>query len=108
MKKSNGMNVFGAIVCQLLAIANLVHALFTWRICAEQIETGWGYGTNWEMGVLLPWMVEFLSAPVIVAGIVFLVLSIWKKSEKVIFILSLVFLICEILQIAVTNLLIFY
>ena len=108
MKKSTGMNVFGAIVCQLLALANLAHALFTWFICAEQIETGWGFGTNWEMGVLLPWMVEFLSAPVVIAGIVFLVLSIWKKSEKVIFVLTAVFFILELLQILILNLFIYY
>ncbi len=108
MKKSTGMNIFGAIVCQLLAIANLVHAFFTWGICAEQIATGWGYGTNWEMGVLMPWFVELLSMPVILGGIVFLVMSIWKKSEKAILILSAVFLACEFLQIVIFNLFVFF
>ena len=108
MKKSNGMNVFGAIVCQLLAIANFVHALFTWGICAEQIKTGWGYGTNWEMGALLPWFVELLSVPLILAGIVFLTMNLWKRSEKVIFVLCAIFLACEVLQIILMNLFLFY
>ena len=108
MKKSTGMNIFGAIVCQLLAIANLVHLLFTWGICAEQIETGWGYGTNWEMGALLPWFVELLSVPVVLAGIVFLAMNLWKKSEKVIIILCAVFLACEVLQILLMNLFLYY
>ena len=102
------MNIFGAIVCQLLAIANLVHVLFTWGICAEQVQTGWGYGTNWEMGALLPWFVELLSAPIILAAIVFLAMNLWKKSEKVIFLLCCVFLACEILQIILMNLFLFY
>ena len=108
MKKSPGMNVFGAIICQLLAIANLVHAFFTWGICAEQIKTGWGYGTNWEMGALLPWFVELLSVPIILAGIVFLAMNLWKKSEKAIFILCVIFLACEVLQIILMNLFLFY
>ena len=108
MKKSMGMNVFGAIICQLLVLANFIHGFFTWGICAEQIKTGWGLGTNWEMGVLLPWMVEFLSAPVILAAIIFLILSIWKKCEKVIFVLSGVFLFIEVLQILIFNLFVFY
>ena len=108
MKKSTGMNIFGAIVCQFLAIANFVHAFFTWAICAEQIKTGWGYGTNWEMGALLPWMVEFLSFPIIFAAIVFLLMNIWKKSLKVIFVLCSVFLACEVLQIILLNLFLIY
>ena len=103
-----GMNIFGSIACQLLAIANVVHLLFTLGICAEQIETGWGYGTNWEMGALLPWFVEFLSVPAILVGIVFLVMNLWKKSEKVIFILCAVFLGLELVQIVLTNLFLFY
>ena len=108
MKKSMGLNVFGAIVCQLLAIANLVHLIFTWGICAEQIKTGWGYGTNWEMGALLPWMVEFLSMPVILAGVVYLAMHFWKKSEKAIFIITAVFLGLEIAQIVILNLFLFF
>ena len=108
LKKSTGMNIFGAIVCQLLAIANLVHALFTWGICAEQIKTGWGYGTNWEMGALLPWFVELLSVPIILAGIVFLAMNLWKRSEKAIFIIGAILLVCEILQIIILNLFLFY
>ena len=108
MKKSMGMNVFGAIVCHLLVLANFVLSFFTWGICAEQIKTGWGFGTNWEMGVLLPVMVVYLSIPVIIACAVFLVLNIWKKSEKAIFVLSAVFLGLEILQILILNLFICY
>ena len=108
MKKSDGMNVFGTLLSIALAFANLVHSLFTYWICVEQIQTGWGYGTNWEMGILLPWMVEFLSIPLIIAAIVYFVLSIWKKSEKWVFILATVFFVLEVCQIALLNLFIFY
>lgn len=108
MKRSDGMNVFGTLLSMALAIANLVHAFFTWGICAEQIKTGWGYGTNWEMGALLPWFVELLTVPIILAGIVFLAMNLWKKSEKAIFILCVIFLACEVLQIILMNLFLFY
>ncbi len=108
MKRSDGMSVFGGLLSTALVIANLVHGFFTYWICIEQVKTGWGYGTNWEMGVLLPWMVEFLSAPFLLAGIVYFALSIRKKSEKWVFILTTSLFICEILQIAMFNLFIFF
>ena len=108
MKKSIGMNVFGAIVSQLLAITNLAHLSFTLTICAEQIKTGWGYGTNWEMGALAPWLVEFLSVPVILASIVYFVMHLWKKGEKAIFMITAVLLSLEIIQIVILNLFLFY
>ena len=104
MKKSTGINIFGTVVSMLLAFSNFVHAFFTWGICAEQIKTGWGFGTNWEMGVLWPWLVEILSVPIIFAGITFLIINIWKKSEKTVFVLCTVLLILQVLQIILLNL----
>ena len=108
MKKSIGMNAFGTICCITLAFVNLVHAFFTWGICAEQFKTGWGYGTNWEMGVLLPWFIELLSVPIMIAGVVYLIMHFWKKSEKAISILCASFLALEIIQIGILNLFLFY
>lgn len=108
MKKNDAMNVFGACASIFLLIANLLHIIWTVWLVSEQIDTGWGYGTNIELGVLYPWLCELLSTPVILAGIAFLIMNIWKKSEKIISILCTVLLSCEILQIAITNLFIFF
>ena len=60
------------------------------------------------MGALFPWFVELLSVFDILVGIVFLAINLWKKSERVILILCAVILGCEVLQIVLTNLFLFY
>ncbi len=72
------MEVFGCICLLMLVPANLVHLFFTALISLEQIKTGWGYGTNWDLAALFPWMLESLGTPVVILGLVFLCLS-WKK-----------------------------
>ena len=59
------MGIFGAILICALVIANLVNLPWTFWLVIEQFETGWGYGTNMEMMVLLPLAVEFLCLPVV-------------------------------------------
>ena len=108
MKKSDGMNVFGVFTSLALVATNLLHVIWTWWLCAEQIETGWGYSTNMEMAVLYPWMCEVLSLPVILAGITFFVLSIWKRSEKCILITTAILFALYLAQIFITNLFIFF
>lgn len=108
VKKSDGMNVFGVLASILLLIANLLHIFWTGCLGFEQIETGWGYGTNMEMGVLYPWFCELLSAPAFLAGIVFLIMNIWKRSEKWVTVFTGSVVVCYILQVLLTNLFIFF
>lgn len=108
MKKSDSMNVFGVFTCLFLLAANLLHIIWTVWLLSEQMKTGWGYGTNMEMAVLYPWMCELLSLPVIIAGIVYFVLSVWKRSEKWITISTVILFVLYLAQIFITNLFIFF
>ena len=108
VKKSDGMNVFGVFTSLALIVTNLFHVIWTWCLCAEQAETGWGYGTNLEMAVLYPWICEALTLPVILAGIIYFALHIWKRSETWISITTAVLFALYIAQIFITNLFIFF
>ena len=108
MKKNDGMNVFGVWVSIFLLIANLLHIIWTVRLTSEQIDTGWDYGTNMEMAVLYPWLCELLCAPAFLAGIVFSIISVWKRSEKWVSILLGVTFVCYLAQVILTNLFIFF
>lgn len=108
MKKSNGMNAFGILTGIILFVANFLHSLWSVWLTAEQIDTGWGYGTNMEMAVLYPWFFEVLCIPAFLAGVVFLLMYIWKRSEKWIAISVGTLFACYFLQVILTNLFIFF
>ena len=103
-KKSEGMLVFGAIVTLMLSIVNLSHMLWTWWLVSEQIETGWGYGTNMEMGVLYPWMTELICVPAMIAAVVYLIMSCFKGHSKLLLALNILLFVCALGQFVVTNL----
>ena len=67
------MTVFGIVSLVLAVWGNLGHLLFTVWVSAEQLKTGWGYGTDMEMAVLMPWLVEVLCIPAFIIGAAFLV-----------------------------------
>lgn len=104
MKRTHAMNVFGVITVVMLVLVNLGHLLWTFWLVAEQVQTGWGYGTNMDLAVLMPWITEFVCAPAMIAGVVYLVLSCFLRHKKGILISNIVLFICAGLQIGVTNL----
>ena len=108
VKRNIGMNIFGGIVSGFLGIANLAHVIWTWQLWSEQIETDWGFGTNMEMGVFLPWICEILSIPFVIAGIVFMIMHIRKPCAKWLYGLFCGLFACLIFQFVTTNLFIFY
>lgn len=77
------MTVFGIVSLVLAVWGNLGHLLFTVWVSAEQLKTGWGYGTDMEMAVLMPWLVEVLCIPAFIIGATFLVLSLKKPVSRV-------------------------
>ena len=104
MPKGKRMHNFGVLLVIALAGVNLLHLLWTVWLVWEQIETGWGYGTNLEMLALLPWMTELLCAPVLLAGLVYLVLSVRRSPGKRLVVANAVLLGCAFAQIGITNL----
>lgn len=107
MKEHKGMIFFGLITGGLMVLVNLVHALWTYWLIAEQIKTGWGFSTNMEMMVLLPWMIELICAPVLLTGVVYFIMSYFKRHEKSIVITNIVLFSLAVAQYFVTNLFIF-
>ena len=102
------MVIFGIIMIVVLSMANLVNVPTTIHLVLEQIKMGWGYGTNMDIAVLWPWMLEILCAPVVIAGAVYFVVSILKKNSGAILIANVVLYVFLVLQYIITNLFIWY
>ena len=105
---SVGVTVFGCLTLAAAAGGNLLHGLFTLWAVVEQMNTGWGYGTDMEMAVLAPWFVELLCIPVFMAGVVFFLLNIKRRTPKGIVIANAVLCGMLALQIGVFNLFIHF
>lgn len=108
MKKSNAVMVYGIVSICTLFIANILNAIPTICLIVEQIKTGWGYGTNLEIGVLWPWTIEILCIPLIIFGIVYLIIYFFKPSNIKIFITNLALFLVLLLQYFITNLFIWF
>lgn len=108
MKENSGMNIFGVANIILLAHVNPILAFWTYWLTAEQIETGWGFSTNMEMLVLLPWLIQLLCLPALIAAVVYLVMSAFLRHKKGILIANIVLFACAVAQLIVTNLFIWY
>lgn len=108
MEENKAITVYGIIVIYLLSIGNLLHLFWTIWLTIEQIKTGWLYGTNLELGVLFPWLVELLCSPLLIAGIVYFVLHMLKPSNKNICIANIALFSLLVLQFFITNLFIWF
>lgn len=75
---------------------------------SEQIKTGWGYGTNIEMGALILWLLQGISLVPIALAAVFIVLAIVNKDHHWKIVLSGAFLAGTVLSIALSNLFLFF
>ncbi len=75
------MDGLSVLLTALLGAANLTHLLFTIWLITEQIETGWGYGTNIEMMALLPWMIEALAMPVLLGTLIYEIAA-WRRQYR--------------------------
>ena len=104
MKKVRNCNVFGVILIVALSWANLLHIFWTVWLTLEQIETGWGGGTGIEMLFLVPWLIEVLSFPALLAEIVFMILSAKWKTVRGIRIANIVLFALMMIQISLTHL----
>ncbi|MBO5090443.1 MAG: hypothetical protein J6C27_05990 [Clostridia bacterium] len=102
------MNVFSIIMIVLLILVNLAHLIWTFGLVSEQIKTGFGFGTNMEIGVLYPWITEILCSPVLISAIVYLIISIFKRPNKNLLISNIALFSTILLQYIITNLFIWF
>lgn len=94
----------GVITAILAVMCNIINFPWTLWLASEEIQTGFGYGTNIEMAALFPWMTELLSLPFIVVGIVYFVTAILKGKRKRFLKPNVILYVLLIFQITITNL----
>ncbi len=99
---------FGIIVTIMLSLANLCHLLWTFWLTFEQFQTGWGFGTNIELLVLLPWITEIILSPLLLLSLIYLVCFLVKREISAAYISTLSLAAALLLQFGLTNLFIFY
>ena len=102
------MHDLSAVVLAALIPANFLHLGWTYWLAAEQIETGWGGGTGIEMLALALWMLEALCLPVLALGVIYFVLSCYRRQKKKMLVANIVLFTMLAAQIVVTNLFLFY
>lgn len=62
-------------------VALSVNFLFFLPMLIEQLETGWGFPTRFEMMILLFWTVQALTLPFILFGIVYAVIASFREIK---------------------------
>ena len=108
MKPKKKMDTFATVMLVAFSQANLLMLIWTIWLTAEQIRTGWGWGTGIEMLAIALWMAELLCLPVLLAGLVYAVMCFYRKQSRGLLIANIALFVCLVAQIAVTNLFLFY
>lgn len=101
-------DTFGALTAIIGAAGNIINLPWTLSLVAEELKTGFGYGTNIEMAALVIWMIEILSVPIIALESVYFITSALKHESKRFMKLNIVFCALLILQMIITNLFIWF
>ncbi len=104
MKKLENLRLMSMAV---LFGCNLGHLIWTIWLSLEQAKTGWGFGTNIELGALFPWMWELVCIPSLVVGAIYILASLKRPEEKKRMILASIAWVSLLSQIILTNLFIF-
>lgn len=102
-----GLFVFGGITIFMLSVANIVHLPLSVSIFIEQMQTGFGYGSNVELGALVIWLCELVILPALICGAVFLILHTKRKTSPMYFATSAVLLSLLSVQYIITNVFLF-
>ncbi len=104
MKNKNSLD---RILTIILSILNAINFICLITLFSEEIQMNWEHGTNLELGVLYPWIIQCLGLPIIVFTIFYLFFII-KNSDKKLFITNLLLLIILLIQYVLVNVLIFF
>ena len=97
-------NRFAVVLGVVFVIMNILFIIWPTWLILEDIRMGSMHGTGIEMLVLLPYLIEFLSIPVVVCEIVLIILSIRGKSFNLFNLIAFGF---YILQVIVFNVLLY-
>lgn len=108
MKTEKNLNNFAVGIVAALAPANLLHLGWTIWLAIEQIETGWNGGTGIEMLALMLWLLEAICVPVLLVGVIYFAMSVFKQQSKRLLIANIVLFVCLVAQIVITNLFLLY
>ena len=102
--KSTGMTEFCILFTVFSAIANLCHLPWFIWVAVEKYSGS----MNISLAVLYPWIIEFLSLPALVAGIVFTILSFRKRPALGLFISGATLTLILFLQTVLLNIFLFF
>ncbi len=92
-------DIFGMFTALCLAVANELQTFWVIWLGVEQCQTGFGYGTNISTLGILPMLVTAAAIPAAAAGIVYLTISLWRRSSAMIPVINLALLGKLILQV---------
>lgn len=98
----------GTVACILGVLALIVNFLVFLCLFSEQIKTGWGAGTHYEMLTLLFWLLEILTLPLLLIELIYIVYELFKKNSRQMRIANTIILAVNIVCILLTNVFIFY
>lgn len=95
---------FSIILLVIFILLNLIHIIFPIWLIIEDIKAGTVVGTNIELAVLYPWIIEILSLPLILLQIVLYFVFIKVKYTNI---ANLIFFLFYVFQIIMFNILLF-
>lgn len=103
-KYSTGATIFGIIVTVFSAMANLLHLPWFIWVAAEKYSGS----MNISLGVLYPWMIEFLSIPILLGGIALFIASFFRRPKLGLLISSTALTLLLTVQFVLLNLFIVF
>lgn len=80
--KERKNNVFGLISLIIGSICFFVNLGLFLPMLSEQIKTGFGHGTDIEMGALIVWLINGITIIPLIICVVFTVISVIKSDYK--------------------------
>ena len=101
------INVYGGLTFGSLIAGNLSQLFWIIWLTGEQLVTGWGFGTNIEIFVLMIWCTQIIALPILVVGLIFVILNIKRKAAKWLSISNIILFGMLIMQYALINLFIY-
>lgn len=102
--KTQPLKTFAIILAILFVILNMLYFIWPTFLIIEDIRSGTVEGTGIEMLVLVPYLLELLSIPVVIGEIINIIFSI---KNKYINIFNVVAFSLYITQVVLFNILLF-